>query len=380
MSNVSQIYSIVNEAKNQSLGSKAVTVVDTSTLIALGDAVLSSDTNTDAFLNALVDRIGKTVFSVRRYVKNDAGMVREPFEFGCIVQKIYVDLPDAKVNNAWEIGKETYKPEFAPIIKPSVKQKLFNKISTWEIDVTIPDTILKTAFTSASSMATLIDAIFTAMDNMMSIALENNANLTRASFIARKFSNQSKCGAINLLKEYNTLTNAGLTVADALRNTEFLKWATMQINLWTKRMSNMSTLFNDEGYKRHTSQDYMVVNVLQEFASATSTFLQSDTYNKELVALPLYKEVPFWQGSGESYSFNDTSKIDIKLDAEHTVTKTGVVAVAYDYEAMGVTMNDRRSTTERNNHDEYTNYYNKASIGYFNDMSENGIVFYMEEV
>ena len=198
MSNVNQIYSIVNEAKNQSLGSKAVTVVDTSTLIALGDAVLSSDTNTDAFLNALVDRIGKTVFSVRRYVRNDAGMVREPFEFGCIVQKIYVDLPDAKVNNAWEIGKSAYKPEFAPIIKPSVKQKLFNKISTWEIDVTIPDTILKTAFTSASSMATLIDAIFTAMDNMMSIALENNANLTRASFIARKFSNQSKCGAINL--------------------------------------------------------------------------------------------------------------------------------------------------------------------------------------
>ena len=49
MSNVNQIYSIVNEAKNQSLGSKAVTVVDTSTLIALGDAVLSSDTNTDAF-------------------------------------------------------------------------------------------------------------------------------------------------------------------------------------------------------------------------------------------------------------------------------------------------------------------------------------------
>ena len=148
MSNVNQIYSIVNEAKNQSLGAKAVTVVDTSTLIALGDAVLSSDTNTDAFLNALVDRIGKTVFSVRRYVRNDAGMVREPFEFGCIVQKIYVDLPDAKVNNAWEIGKETYKPEFAPIIKPSVKQKLFNKISNWEIEVTIRDSILKREFTS----------------------------------------------------------------------------------------------------------------------------------------------------------------------------------------------------------------------------------------
>ena len=52
----------------------------------------------------------------------------------------------------------------------------------------------------------------------------------------------------------------------------------------------------------------------------------------------------------------------------------------YDYEAMGVTLNERRSTSERNNHDEYTNYYNKANIGYFNDMSENGIVFYLEAV
>ena len=46
---------------------------------------------------------------------------------------------------------------------------------------------------------------------------------------------------------------------------------------------------------------------------------------------------------------------------------------------MGVTLNERRSTTERNNKDEYTNYYNKANIGYFNDMSENGIVFYVAE-
>ena len=379
MSNVSQIYSVVNEAKNQSLGSKAVTVVDTSTLIALGDAVLSSDTNTDAFLNALVDRIGKTVFSVRRYVRNDAGMVREPFEFGCIVQKIYVDLPDAKVNNAWEIGKETYKPEFAPIIKPSVKQKLFNKISTWEIDVTIPDTILKTAFTSASSMATLIDAIFTAMDNMMSIALENNANLTRASFIARKFSNQSKCGAINLLKEYNTLTNAGLTVADALRNTEFLKWATMQINLWTKRMGVMSTLFNDDGNTKFTDKDNLVIDVLQDFASATATFLEADTYHKELVSLPMYNEVAYWQGSGQTFAFADTSKINVKIDAENTVEKSGIIAVAYDYLAIGTTINQPRTTTERNNKDEYTNYYNKANIGCFNDLGENGIVFYIAE-
>lgn len=173
MSTVNQIFNIVNDVAKQTFGEKAISVVDTSTLVALGDTVLKSDENTENFTNTLVDRIGKTVFSTRAYTTDNAeGMVREPFEYGCILQKIYVDLPDAKENNSWEIGKGNYTPTFAPVIKPTLKQKLFNKQTTWEIDVTIPDFMLRTAFTSATEMAVLIDAIFTSMENMMQIALE----------------------------------------------------------------------------------------------------------------------------------------------------------------------------------------------------------------
>ena len=379
MADVSQIYTIVNSVAKQTLGESAIEVVDSSTMIALGDKVLSSDVDTDNFTNNLVDRIGKTVFSVRNYTALYPDVVKHPFEFGCIVQKIYVDLPDAKENNSWEIGKETYKPEYAPVIKANVKQKLFSKISTWEIDCTIPDYMLRTAFKDAVQMGVFINAIFTAMDNRMQIAIENMVDLTRASFIARKLFNKKPCGSINLLLEYNTLTNAGLTVNSCMRNVEFLKWASMTISIWLKRMTRMSKLFNDEGYARHTPSDSLVLTVLQDFASATDTFLQADTYHNELTKLPLYDTVPYWQGSGTSFDFNDTSKIVIKLDATNTITQTGVIAVAYDYEALGTTINERRSSTERNNKDEYTNYYNKANIGYFNDMSENGIVFYIAE-
>ena len=379
MSTVKQIYSIVNDVAKMTYGESAVTVVDTASFISLGDKVLNSATDTELFTNKLVDRIGKTVFSVRRYEGMSGGVVRHPFEFGCILQKIYVDLPEAKQNNAWEIGKESYTPSYAPVIKPSVKQKLFDKISTWEIDVTIPDFMLRTAFTNETAMATFIDGIFVALDNMMIVALDNNADLTRASFIARKLHGGKPCGAINLLHEYNTLTNAGLTVESALRNTEFLKWASMQINLWVNRMVKMSSLFNEEGYRRHTPKENLVVNVLQDFASATDTFLQSDTFHKELTKLPNYETVPYWIGSGESYDFNSTSLVNVKLSDEVTINQKGVIAVAYDFEALGVTMKERRTTTERNNKDEYTNYYNKANIGYFNDMSENGIVFYLAE-
>lgn len=380
MSKVEQIYTLVNETAKESMGEKAITVKDVSSLIALGDSVLSSASDTENFLNTLVDRIARTVFSVRRYETDTEGMVRHPFEFGCIVQKIYVDMPEAKQNNSWEIGKEGYTPVFAPVIKPTAKQKLFKGITTWEVDVTIPDYMLRTAFLNETSMATFIDAIFTAMDNMITLALENNANLTRASFIARKLKGNKPCGAINLLHEYNTLTSASLTVEGAMMNAEFLAWASRAINLWVKRMSKMSVLFNEEGYKRHTPKDKIVVNLLQDFTSACDTFLGANTFHDELVKLPMYDSVAYWQGAGESFDFNDTSAIKVKIDESNTIEKKGIIGIVYDYEAMGVTLNERRSTSERNNHDEYTNYYNKANIGYFNDMSENGIVFYLEAV
>ena len=380
MSKVEQIYTLVNETAKESMGEKAIAVKDVSSLIALGDSVLSSESDTENFLNTLVDRIARTVFSVRRYETDTEGMVRHPFEFGCIVQKIYVDMPEAKQNNSWEIGKEGYTPVFAPVIKPTAKQKLFKGITTWEVDVTIPDYMLRTAFLNETSMATFIDAIFTAMDNMITLALENNANLTRASFIARKLKGGKPCGAINLLHEYNTLTSASLTVESAMMNAEFLAWASRAINLWVRRMTKMSVLFNEEGYKRHTPKDKIVVNLLQDFTSACDTFLGANTFHDELVKLPMYDSVAYWQGAGESFDFDDTSAIKVKIDESNTIEKKGVIGVVYDYEAMGVTLNERRSTSERNNHDEYTNYYNKANIGYFNDMSENGIVFYLENV
>ena len=276
MSNVNQIYSILNDVAKQTFGTSAITVVDTASFVSLGNTILKSDTDTENFLNKLTDRIAKTVYSVRNYSGVNKNMLRENFEYGAIVQKIHVSMPEAKENKAWEIGTEGYTPTYAPVIKPQVSQKLFNKIATWEVDVTIPDYMLKTAFLNETSMATFIDAIFTAMNNAMQICHDNNANLIRANFIGNIIHKNKSTQAINLLHEYNTLTNAGLTVANCLRDIDFLKYATMQINLWTKRMGVMSTLFNDDGNTKFTDKDNLVIDVLQDFASATATFLEAD--------------------------------------------------------------------------------------------------------
>lgn len=379
MAQANQIYTILNAVAKQQYGTAPVTVVDTSTMIALGDMTFQNDKNVDGFMGALTDRIGRTIFSIRMYEGADENVVKHSFDYGVILQKIYVKMPDTTINTSWEIGKEDFTPSYAPVVKPVARQKLFDSLDTFEIDMTIPDEILKTAFLNETAMATFISAIFTAVENRIEVAMESLVNLCRAAFIARKLIGNKSCGAINLLTAYNAQFGASLTTKEAMYNSDFLKFSASQINLWVRRMRKMSTLFNEEGYERHTRKEDLVLTLLDDFAANTASYLQADTFHDELVALPRFNTVPYWQGSGEEYSFTSLSSINVKLSETETVSRSGILAVAYDWQAMGVTINRRNTRTQYNPKDEYTNYYNKLTRGLFNDMSENAIVFYIED-
>lgn len=379
MANINQIYTIINALAKQQYGSSAVTVTNTTGLIALGDKVLSSKDDKDAFMHALTDLIGMTIFSMRPYDTEEDSAVKHPFDYGIILRKIYVDLPDSAENTSWEIGEDDFTPTYAPVIKPTVHEDLFDNLNTFEVDVTVPDNILATAFRGETEMAVFIDAVFLAVQNRIKVALESITNITRASFIARTLNDNGSCRAINLLAGYNAQFGTTITSKQAIYNPDFIRYATAQINLWTKRMRRMSTLFNTASRKRHTPSSDLVLTVLDDFAAISASYLQSDTYHKELVQLPRYTTVPYWQGSGTDFSFTSISSINIQLDADTTVFRSGILAVAYDYQALGTTINRNYTETERNSRSQYTNYYNKIERGMFNDMSENGIVFYVED-
>lgn len=388
MANVNQLYTMLNVVANEALGGSATTVQDTTSMVSLGNDVLSSETSVDKFVGTLMDRIGKTIVSSRAWSDPESDpLVKKPFDFGAALQKIYVDIMDAAANNAWNIGQNGYTPNYAPVTKPDVRQKLFNNVSTWEFDMTVPDNILRTAFINETEMIAFISSIFTAMENSMQLSLRNANNLTRATAAAYVI-NGGGNNAINVLGEYNTITGESLTLANMQYDTGFLQYLTKRI-LDTKRyMSDMSRAWNNEEFARHTPDSEKVLTMLQTIDSAAAVYLKSSTFHDNLLDLGLgYNTVSFWQGAGETYSFNDISAIKIDIvdpDPESAtgklaVSQTGVLAMMYDREAMGTTINNRRSSTERNNKDEYTDYYSKANIGYYADRSENTIVFYAAE-
>lgn len=380
MANVNQVYALVNDAAKEALGTQAITVKDTGTLVSLGDVVLSSDTNKEQFYKVLVDRIGKTVIGAREYFAANRSVKRDDMEWGAIYQKISYKWKNAVENPSWETDEQANP--FDVEISTEAVQKLFSKIGTYSYEDSIPDYQLFTAFNSASAMNAYISGIYTNMRNAMEVSFENIANVAVATNIAGVFEKGKATQKRNLLAEYNVLNpEAALTTANALMDLGFLKYATREIKTVIDNMSTMSTLYNAEDIPRHTPSDKQVVEVLSLFASASDTYLQADTYHRDLVALPNYEKVVYWQGSGTSFAFNDVSSIKISNAeiSEAPVEKSGILAFVHDYDSVASIIYNRRSHSIYNPRAERFNIFEKADKGYAVDLSENAVVFYIAD-
>lgn len=381
MATVNQIYLMVNDAASEALGEKAITAKDTASFVALGDKVLSSDTDKEQFYKALVDRVGMTVIASRKYEAKKRSVKRDELDWGLIYQKISYKKRDAVENPSW--ATETQANPFDVEIQTEAVQKLFAVMSTYSFEDSIPDGQLFTAFTSASAMGAFISGIYTNMDNYMQLAEENLNDLAVDTYMAGALIKGKAPQKRNLLTEYNTANDTTLTAEQALKNADFLKFAGREIKTAIGNMTRMSTIFNAEGFPRHTPEDKLVVEVLGQFASAMSTYLESDTYHKELVALPNYEEVTYWQASGESFAFEDVSKINItnshlavqETNPTGTIEQSGIVAFIHDYDAVASVIYRHRRNSIYNPRAERLNIFDKAEQGYAVDLSENGVVF-----
>jgi hypothetical protein len=189
--------------------------------------------------------------------------------------------------------------------------------------------------------------------------------------------------ARNLLAEYKALnTSATITASNCLTDVDFLKYASREINLTRKRFSRMSRVFNSMGADRFTDDSELVIEVLADYATATASYLEADTYHKELISLPAYRETSSWQ-SDSDFSFDEVSKIDIsRTDGETTIeaTQTGIIACVYDREACGVSLYRPRVKSMRNELQEMTNVTYKLDYGSYVDKSENCVAFYIADV
>ena len=385
---VNQIYDFVNDASREAVGDSVVLNEDLSNIVDVGTAVLSMSDTKDKFINKLVNRIGREIFVNRKYEGFAPKLIRDAWTYGSIKMKVSGKIKEATENETWELEDGTsYDPNV--FYGSDVVVKFYNKRVTYEVPISIAEKQLEQSFTNATSMSAFLDMLFNDIETSMTI--KNDEVLLRTinnqiietihdDFGADALNSKSGVKAINLLYEYNTYANGGtpLTKDNCLYDKEFLAYASQRILLTIGRMKRASKLFNVGGEIRFTPQDRLYLIMLDDLKAKSDTYLASNTFHKELVALPNADTTPYWQGSGQKYEFSSTSLIHATNTEGHSLNAYGILACAFDMEACGVSNEKKRVTTNYNGKAEFYNYWHKMDAEYWNDFNENFVVFFVQ--
>lgn len=386
---VNQVYEIMNTVTKEVLGESSVVNEDLSNVVDIGTEIFNANA-VDAYVKSLVNHIGRVIFVNRVYRGSAPSVLMDGWEYGSILEKSSVELPVAEENPTWGlVSGQSYDPNIFKA--PKVSAKFFNSKVAFEIDISVAERQVKQSFSNAEQLNGFLSMIYNSVDKAMTVKIDalimrtiNNmiAQTIHSEYGAHSIKNESHIRAVNLLYDYNTEKGTALTADIAITDPEFIRYASYKMGLVMDRMKSMSTLYNAGKQARFTPEDALHVVTLSEFDRASSVYLQSDTFHDALVKLPNAETVPYWQGSGDDYNLSSTSAIDVAIKDSATgesvqVKASGILAVMFDRDALGVANLDRRVTTNYNPKGEfYTNFY-KFDAGYFNDLNENFVVFFV---
>lgn len=388
---VEQIYNLMNSVTKEILGKSDIVAEDLSNVVDIGTEIFNASA-VDNYVKSLVNHIGKVIFVNRPYAGNVPSIMMDAWEFGSVMEKIQADIPVATENKSWELTNGTsYDPNV--FYKPTVTAKFFNSRVTFEVPMSFTERQVKDSFSNAAQLNGFLSMLYNAVDKSMTVKIDSLIMRTIDNMIGQtlhaefasvtdgNYSKSTGTKAVNLLKLYNDKYTKTLTAEQAVTDPEFIRFASYTMGVYADRMGKLSTLFNVGGKERFTPPDMLHVVMLSDFAKAASTYLYADTWHNENVKLPSAETVPYWQGSGTDYSFANTSDIHVNISdgagATVEIVASGILAVMYDRDAMGVCNSDRRVTTQYNAKAEFFNNFYKFDASYFNDLNENFVVFFV---
>lgn len=386
---VTQVYEILNTITTEMLGESIIVNEDLSNVVDVGKAFANLENGYDNYVRKLHDHIGKMVFVDRVYSGRAPSVLMDGWEFGSILEKVRTELPEAMENESWELEDGTsYDPNI--FYKPSVTAKFFNSKVTFEIPISITEKQVKSSFSNATQLNAFYSMIQTAITNSMTVKLDGlimrtiNAGIAETIYAeytggAGTYDDASGVRAVNLLYLYNQTLDTPITASEAITDAGFIRFASYTIKNYIGYLKDMSTLFNIGGTEKFTPEDRMKIVMLNQFKNSSEVYLYDGIgqFNTEGIRFPQVDGVSYWQGSGTDLAFTSVSAINVKTPSGHDVSVTGVLACIFDRDALGVANIDRRVTTNYNAKAEFWNEWHKYDAGYFLDLDENFVVFFV---
>ena len=297
---IKQVYQIANDITTEVLGKSDLLTEDLTNIVDVGKEIFDN-VSYDKYVQSLCDHIGRVVFVDRAYEGTSAELKRDSWEYGAVMEKVYeTELPEAVENESWNLtDRASYDPNV--FNKPKVAAKFYNKRTTFEVDRSLTDMQVKSAFSNPGQLNAFFSMLSSNTQKALTIKTDalaertinylvlNTVNSAFPSVSNNNYSGMTSVKAVNLLYMYNQAYSKSLTAAAAVIDPDFIRFAAYQMALGVNRLKKVSTLFNAGAIERFTPASLQHIILHADFKAAADVFLQSD------VLMPSQNKLPYKQ-------------------------------------------------------------------------------------
>lgn len=395
-----QLSTVLTAITDQATGVNNIAPLDTASFVTVAQMALK--TGYDPLITAISQVLSRTIFSVRPYTRKFKGLNVSNQRYGNHVRKLLtIDKPfedDDRLKLVDGESIDQYK-----VNKPKVLQTNFYGANQYQKSVTIYKDQLDCAFSSPDEFASFISMVMQNASDMIEQAHEETARATINNLISGIYAAETTAGtantmaksnggkrAINLLTLYNQTNGGALEVNDIFKaeNFEsFVKFAFSTINTLADLMTDRNTLFSSQltNYTviRHTPKDRMKFYLYTDLVNKINSEVYSSVFNPDFLKLVDFERVNFWQSA---LNPSEIQSKPVMLNKDGTLNTVGntniknVFGVLFDEEAAGyTTVNEWSQPTQFNARGGYYNQFWHFTDRYWNDFTENAIVFYVAD-
>lgn len=394
-----QLSTVLTAITNQATGVSNIAPLDTASFVSTAQTALK--TGYDPLTTAISQVLSKTIFSVRPYTRKFKGLNVSNQRYGNHVRKLLtIDKPFENDDRLKLVDGESidqYK-----VNKPKVLQTNFYGANVYQKSVTIYKDQLDCAFSSPDEFASFISMVMQNASDMIEQAHEETARATINNLVSGIYKGETTAGAaavatanggrraINLLALYNQMNDSTLKVSDvfkAVNFESFVKFAFSTINTIADLMTDRNTLFSsqltDYTVIRHTPKDRMKFYLYTDLVNKINSEVYSSVFNPDFLKLVDFERVNFWQSALNPSQINTKPNILYKDGTVKTATATTIsnlFGVLFDEEAAGyTTVNEWSQPSPFNARGGYYNQFWHFTDRYWNDFTENAVIFYIED-
>ena len=381
-----QSAALLNALRAEATGTNATSqVIDTKDFVSVATTTLA--VGYDPVMSAITSVIGRSIFSDRRYTGRLGIMQVDNQAWGYITRKLQLSDVDWEQEQQYSLTDGSSIDMYV-VRKPNALQTNFMGQNIVQRHYTVFKDQLDTAFHSPEEFGRFMAMVAGNCMDMIEQKRELTRRMTLANFIGGKVAATN--GVIHALTEYNSETGGSYTattIMQAANYDPFIKWLHARMQTIADMMAERSHLFqiNITGHviERHTPARDLRVIMLSKWMNDIKARVMSGTFNDDFLSLAGTEGIAYWQ------NINEPDEINVKpvyLNANGTLTEsntavnqTKIIAVMYDWEAMGTTiMNEWSMATPMNAAGGYSNMYYHFTNRYWCDFSEKGAVIVLD--